>query len=935
VTVVDGPAPALLINPAALAQRVAKYVTGHRSATPPLLLVAGTPSWPFDPVLTGPDGVRFTVVTASSVLAIWEQAVADRELPCVILTTVPEEALGTGLLSRVLGRRILRMEPWALIADSFGAQQLDPRLETLRWAGPALLDAMPPKGWPKLAGTILQRDVALRHLTARRLELPDQPDEIDAPALLRWSATPGARQQLAQLADDERSGLLSWMSTVFGATGTMLQTLSAADHLADALPLGLVCAALWDTSDAADARAQGRIEQYAGGVHLDATTVQEYGTVVTDTVVELLHAGDRRAGLRGGAVSAQSILDRAEDLLTMFSARPSARRSMTLPTGFDNCLDAAAAALRQALDAHTAGDSDTAASAVATADAAAGNLARHALAHAYRHRVERVEMAVRLLRWLGTSDGTINNVDDGINQQMTQWSWVDVALGHVWTGEDAHADLARSYRLLHDRVRARRRAVDAAFASRLAQWATDPGAVLTVESVLPKVVAPVVHDGERGVLLIVMDGMSAAVANELTVELTGAGWQEFDPIGVRGSSTERAHRRGVVSGLPSITAVSRTSLLTASLRRGDQGDERAAFEKHPLWRGRKARLFHKNTLYGGAGGVLHPDLLAALGEPDTLVGVVINTVDDALDRGRESADSGWQLSQLGPLRTLLDHASYQGRAVVITSDHGHVLERGGDTRPAASAASARHRIDTAPPGDGEIELVGARVLDGDHRVVALWDENLRYLPRRAGYHGGASLAEVTVPVIALLPLGAAAPSSWQALGPQQPTWWDAPAEVVSPAPAGVAEQSVAERPRKQPRTTVVVEQDNALFDLGPVQPAAPAEHAAAPTGLSIIDQVLESEMFHAQHALTPRRVALTKIRGALTALIEANGTMPTVLVAQRAGEAAGRASGFVTTLQRIFNVDNYAVLAMTDDGRTTRLDLELLRQQFGISGGRS
>ena len=47
-----------------------------------------------------------------------------------------------------------------------------------------------------------------------------------------------------------------------------------------------------------------------------------------------------------------------------------------------------------------------------------------------------------------------------------------------------------------------------------------------------------------------------------------------------------------------------------------------------------------------------------------------------------------------------------------------------------------------------------------------------------------------------------------------------------------------------------------------------------------------------------------------------------------------RARGFITTLQLIFNVDNYPVLSVIDDGRTVRLDVALLREQFGDAGGR-
>src|SRR5690606_1369689 len=217
----------------------------------------------------------------------------------------------------------------------------------------------------------------------------------------------------------------------------------------------------------------------------------------------------------------------------------------------------------------------------------------------------------------------------------------------------------------------------------------------------------------------------------------------------------------------------------------------------------------------------------------------------------------------------------------------------------------------APAGDGEVELAGPRVAGG--RVVALWDRGLRYLPRRAGYHGGASLAEMTVPVLAFLHLGAAAPRTWKPLPPDPyPAWWSAPVEVAPAAPDATAPAPVP-RPRAAGKPAPA---DQPLFDLAP-----------AP---SLVDAVLESEMFAAQRALTPRTVPLPKVRGALAALVEANGVLPAVVVAQRAGEQPERANGFITTLPTLFNVDSYPVLSRTGDVHTVRLNLALLLEQFDV-----
>ncbi|MFE9848527.1 hypothetical protein ACFYPN_06895 [Streptomyces sp. NPDC005576] len=75
-----------------------------------------------------------------------------------------------------------------------------------------------------------------------------------------------------------------------------------------------------------------------------------------------------------------------------------------------------------------------------------------------------------------------------------------------------------------------------------------------------------------------------------------------------------------------------------------------------------------------AGHFLAPELLLALAS-DAVVGVVLNTIDDALDSGQQGQRIAWSLHDVTYLRELLAAARSYGRPVVLTSDHGHVLER--------------------------------------------------------------------------------------------------------------------------------------------------------------------------------------------------------------------------------------------------------------------
>ncbi|WFE67568.1 BREX-2 system phosphatase PglZ [Micromonospora sp. WMMD714] len=897
----------------ALRQKVGQQLTRHRNGDAyPVLVLRAEPNWPYEPTVLLPDGRQARVVPGISPLSVWEHLVADRQDEVlVVLTDIPESQLGQGVRSRIFRQQVIPVESWDLVVDAFGAQLPDSALELESWAGEALLDAMPPAGWPRLSTRVLTRDVALRHLAAVRLGLErrgENADDLDVAALLRWSVEPGAVQAFGLLRPAERDGLVRWLVEQFGRPARALFALVGVGHGVDALPLGLVCDAVW-TRDAVDAaRVQGRIDQYFG--HLDDdTTVRGFANATVEVVVGMVTAREAAVNRQGHAV-----LHRAEELLVQFGGVGSAGQSTILRTGFIHRVDEVARALR-------AGLADPAHPALAPA---VENVAAHLLADSEAIRIRRIRMAQRLVRWLGGEAAAPASVADGIQRQIAEWGWVDRALHQVWAGDDIHLGLQQVFREVHDRVQQRRRDLDEAFAGRLAAWATaGPGndaGLLTIENLLPTVVEPLIR-ARYPVLLVVLDGMSAAVAVELADELSQQ-WVEYDPLG----AGVVGRRRGVVAALPTLTATSRTSLFAGALRSGSQEHEKRMFAEG-RW-GHGARIFHKGPARGAAGEVLSEDLRTAMADPAQLVAVVINTVDESLAHGREGDEAGWQLNDLGFLRSLLDLASYSGRAVLITSDHGHVLERGGELVKAPDAASARHRTGAAPVGPGEIELRGPRVLAEGQRIIALWDPLRRYRPSKAGYHGGVSLAEVTIPLLAyLLPNVTAVPAGWVPVQGQRPDWWQ-PAATEQPATIAPARPSAPKSRRK-----VAPLRGEVLFDI-PAQTAAPGTAHTSGDG-DLVTVLLDTELFEAQHGLTPRRVDRRKVEAALRALVEAKGVLPVAVLAQRAGELPVRAGGFVATMQRIFNIDNYPVLTMIDDGRTVRLDIALLRTQFGLPGGGS
>ncbi len=953
---------AVRLNAATITQYLASEA-GLKPDKRRVVLLRAAPSWDGPDELAWGERRRARVAAAPSPLGVYELVLAHQKPSAagpevlVVLTDREEAELGPDLLAKVHRQRVNAVDTWDVVREAFGAHAPDHRLFEENWAAEALLDAAPPHGgWPKLAGGVLSRREALTALTLRRLGIgrydpdaetsrttADGGDELDIHTLLRWSLTPGGPERLLALRTPERTGLARFLGEEeqAGRAGQALLALVTAEHGPDAVAFGLVCAALWGhadaTADAEDYRARGRAERWFGeeppaeGEHLDALAAA-FGRSCEEFVSALLLAG-RADGDEAAAKARRltnSVLDRAAALARQFGAERAAGTSPVLAAGL-------AARFTAAGEALSSGDPERIAAAVK-------DLGRHRLAPDPDHgvRIERVRMAQRLARWLAT-DPPVDTatVADAIARHVTETGWVDLALEHIESGGDPDPALRAAYDTLCASARERRREIDRHFARVLAaRSATDrgPGGMLTVETFLPEVVAPVVKVKERRVLLLVLDGMSAAVAAELGEQLRDH-WAEYDPLpGAKGTP----RRRAMAAALPTVTAVSRTSLFAARLLKGTQADEKRLFPAHRFWGGEDVAVFHKDDLRAGSSGEpFGPDLHAALVGDRTHVAVVLNTVDDRLASEQKLGDGAWRLSDIGGLRALLRSAADQGRAVIVTSDHGHVVDRRAARVDADDVRSARHRAPGGAVVEQEILLTGPRVLDPEpeSRIVALWDADARYTSRKAGYHGGVALAEFAIPVLAFLPFGAKPPSGWRELGSQQPAWWSLPREGAQPprdrtaaVPVPVPKKATSKGTRSQARPD---RNHETLFDVALV-PSTSEDGAllsAAPVSPvdAVVEALLESEVFTAQVQLLARKPDLVRVEKAVHALLDSGGTLPMTALAQRVGLPASRpADGFAAVLRQLLNHDGVQVLETLPDGRTLRLHAGLLRDQFEL-----
>lgn len=253
-----------------------------------------------------------------------------------------------------------------------------------------------------------------------------------------------------------------------------------------------------------------------------------------------------------------------------------------------------------------------------------------------------------------------------------------------------------------------------------------------------------------------------------------------------------------------------------------------------------------------------------------------------------------------------------GRVVVLTADHGHVLD-GGRARQRQYPTGGGERWRTAPPpaGEGEIEVAGPRVLLGGGSVILPVDDRLRYGVPKHGYHGGASPEEVLVPVEVL---ARQLPQGWIHRPIPTPSWWTGEVEAPVREPLPTVRRGAVFAPAGQA----------SLFE-------SPRSEAPSTDGPRWIDELLGSPAFGAsrQRARLPRPLSDERLRRYLEA-IDANGdSIPLAALSARTGEPSDTLRMTLTQVQRLLNLDGSEVLAVRADG-SVELNQALLALQFEI-----
>jgi hypothetical protein len=420
----------------------------------------------------------------------------------------------------------------------------------------------------------------------------------------------------------------------------------------------------------------------------------------------------------------------------------------------------------------------------------------------------------------------------------------------------------------------RRDVINAAFAEFLAvNWPTlarntDVRQPLALHQIARCVVRRLVDDGSN-VLLLVLDGCDLASWLEILDSIpsdtpVGLALPQVRTPVLRDDLAEMGALGVAFSPLPTVTSHSRRALFAGEILGNTALDDTEsaaanATADHSAWSRNTAlgdtprRLFLKGEL-----GTTAQPLLAALRAKDCRVlAAVLNGVDDSLSSKETTPLPRWSLGGLGASAAeVVQVAVDEGWAVLVTADHGHTPFVSSDRKAAISGLGQRFSAD---PGAGTVEF----------RSGPLPRQPLHLLTRfgawfghqRRGFHGGAAIEEVVVPLAFLGRV-----RGGQEGRPSAPAWWWS-AEGVAPTP-----------PRPEHRRAEVL----------PDAPAPPA--ASSPVSLVLLAD--------------PRLASLTSDEKLAVALVRQNQSARLGLLAQHLKKSPMRASGFMQQLVRkLFELD--------------------------------
>ena len=850
------------------------------------------------------DGVDHLVLPCMSDLQLREALLqAEKEnKPSVLLCSMNSETIGEDVMDRLAKRRVFSPQVREMVAELFSVSptRIDPRVLKTKVLMTGLLELVPPDGYPPVPGGTLDLQTAWLALLGRLMG-----ERVETPGLTRfleWTLTDDKLHRLVTMEAELKQAFVDWFARSKGESVRFMMTAIDSGSGPDLVPLGAALGLVFDSKHHRSAdhqAARGRLERYFQHREIDPESARAWARA-SEAILTQMEGGREHSQRR-------QLLNRLDDLLGDLGLKDHAWVSHHSPLGLEQRYQQAGQALRQAIGAKSSARLDEVRGGITM-------IRKHLLGEADPERLARFEMACRLIRWLQTTGMTPSgrDLDAMVVDYHRDGGFIDWARNRL-KETDESPEIQQAYDAILKRVEQRATAFEKEFARQLQDWTRNDGKsprLTLIEDVLQDVVTPVAK--QQPVLMLVLDGMSVAVFRQLLQDILRHDWTEIvnESMGLP---------RPVLATLPSVTSISRRALFLGRLDPATNGTEEGEFKKNDLLfhqSGSQVRpqLFKMGDLSDDHQGGIAAKVRSAIADRKCrVVSVVINAIDDHLDSGKQ-VDFNWTRNTIRGLRDLLRQASDAERWVIMTSDHGHVLDFSTRQLPSAKDGRGdRFRSPGGKPGEGELEFEGTRIYKatGNNRITLACAADIRYGKDKRGYHGGANPQEMVVPLAILSDVRAPVRvhEGWDEVPSYQPAWWRIDSSDSTPAPA------TRPRPEMAVAGLDLFEQASAKASAGPVWIAA----------------LLKSPIYKDQSKLAVRGAPGGELMTKLLAGLDARGgTAVKQALAQELGMPPFRLDGLIQNVSRILNVDGYEVITLDRTSDTVSLNVDLLRTQFDL-----
>ncbi len=851
------------------------------------------------------DGQTFKVVYCSSQLAMREQLIEHNGSERLVLLSPFDGAkLANDILARLWKQEPQQISPWRTLKELLRVEMIDPRLTKpdYKWIAESLVSRYEHYQDKISFGVVIDQENAWKALAIGLLHYEEE--TVDLHSLYKWSMALDDNRIIDELSDDVRHHLVDWLKPGLPECAGLLSLLLNQGHASHLLAVGLVCSVMYHKEvisyDVVTEQMvlQARIrfsERFLDGESIPESALVLLAEHAVSYVEKTLQDTNNKV--------LNACFSYAEQVLASLDLMPATIYSHLLPASYNLRLDVLSEALKPVV----------AAKSLSRAKVALQSLINHKMAG---EQVDRAEMAIRLYEWLQNHKVSDKELNTLITDYIEHGSFVDWARSKIWSG-DVHECLSVDYEKLSKKVSKQREILNQQFADHLpdiAQGCHLNDGILAVEDALVKLVTPLAK--QKCVLLLVLDGMSQAVYREWTKDLINNDWVEIQEINQKPAC--------LIATLPTITKASRCSLLSGRICEGVAADEKKAFQAHVSLKQVSSpkfppKLFHKNDLQHTASGGLTSNVRAVIaGAQHRIVATVINVVDDQLSSNAQLSVN-WDMDSVSILQQVLEAAREAERVVIVTSDHGHVLNHDMQAKKPGDEGE-RYKLDINSVNKGEVAVNGKRVLTQSKQVVLPWSEKIRYAASKMGYHGGASLQEVIIPLgIFMGESDAVIPENWQEVSRYIPDWWQVNHDTLQSFDTRSNSVATSKKVTQDSLNTLGVTLD--LFD------SVNEEDTVFSDWLS---GFLTSPVYQQVKTRAGRAIKDESLLELLSLLDNNNGHVMTAMIIQELRIPRMRIRGFLAGAQKLLNIDGYPVLSVDRQSDTVKLNIESLKKQFEL-----